>query len=334
MRSQKDTGAAPRGMPSSLGRVIVTSIARGWRTFKTRWGVLVLASAAVLAVVAPLQWLSAVVGQSLHEMSAATVEVHRRGTQPTPEDMQALANQVQHLMGPCCAGMCGNLLITLLILAPVVAGSSICAAQAVRGGPAFSHLGAGFGRFGASVWVGTLCVVLGGGVVVVVAGAVASAGARVGVTAAADLSAEVIGSAAEACVWIGVLLLVASMLWFSARLWLALYRLVDPERARLSAGKCVAWSWSTTAGAVQWQVLAVLVLLGVIAGALQIPGEWLLLQENPRLQTAGWIASTSLALFVWLPLVLATSGAVYAELAAGGADSQPPVPPPAIGLDG
>jgi hypothetical protein len=314
--------------------VILKAMARGWSTFTTRWGVLVVASAALLAVVAPLQWLSALVGEALHEMAAATVELHKRGTQPTPEDMQVLAEQLQQSMGTCCGGACGNLILTLLILAPVVAGASICAAQAVRGKPALAHLGAGFGRFGASVWVGTLCVILGGGVVVV-AGAVASAGARVGVTAAADLSAEVIGSAGEACVWIGVALLVVSMLWFSARLWLALYRLVDPQEVRLSAGKCVSWSWSRTAGAAQWQVLAVLLLLGVIAGAMQIPGEWLVLQENPRLRTAGWILSIGLALLVWLPYVLATSGALYAELAASGGDSQePPTPPPFNGLDG
>jgi hypothetical protein len=141
-----------------------------------------------------------------------------------------------------------------------------------------------------------------------------------GLAAASELTAEVGGEGVRLGIWVLAGATVVGMVWLSARLWLALYRLVDPDRPRESVKGCLRWSWARTAGATQWRVAALMCVLGVVAGALQIPGEWLAASDQPARQVAGWFASGALALLVWLPFVLAASGAVYERLA-------PPVPP-------
>ncbi|MBL9140901.1 MAG: hypothetical protein JNK53_03455 [Phycisphaerae bacterium] len=147
------------------------------------------------------------------------------------------------------------------------------------------------------------------------AGAVASGGARMGFVAASDATGEVLGTGVQIGFWALTVVAVCGMLWLSARLWLALYRLVDPSRTRVTAVECLRWSWRCTGGATQWRVLAFILLVGALAGALMVPGEWMGTHQSATVRVAGLLVSAALAALVWLPLTLAASGALYERFA-------------------
>lgn len=274
-----------------------------------------MGSALILLAAAPIQWFSWIAGTALERLAHMGEELHQRVEPPT---QQQAADLVAACV-PCCGGIAGNIAFTVLLMAPVVAGATMLGAEAAAGRARLGTLLAGFRRYLATVWIGALCLILGGGVAVI-AGAVASVGARMGLTAASELTAEVGGQGAQLALWLLAAATVAGMVWLSARLWLALYRLVDPDRPRETVRACLRWSWARTAGGTQWRIAGFMLALGVLAGALQIPGEWLAASEDSARRAAGWGVSGALALFVWLPYVLAASGALYERLS-------PPVPP-------
>lgn len=278
----------------------------------------------VVLATAPTQYCAQVVGRSLEGMSRMAEEFNRQPPPRSDAQMQRRAEQLAEDIGPhlvpCCGGTLGNIFFTIFVLAPVIAGATMFGAQVAVGRAETRTLFVGFRRYWATVWVGTLCLIVGGGVAVV-AGAVASVGARVGVMAASDATRQVVGLSAQVLFWALVCTLVVGMLWLSTRLWLALYRLVDPARPRLGARACIKWSWQRTAGVTQWQILGFMLLVGVVAGALMIPGEWLGASENATMRLAGLGVTVLLATLVWLPPTLAASGALYERLA--------PPPPPA-----
>jgi hypothetical protein len=274
-----------------------------------------MASLMLLVALAPIKYLGDTAGEAMAEVARASNHVQARGGRVDQEQAREAVAQMAQAGVPCCFSTCANLLLTIFVLAPVVAGATVSGAQAVAGRPAAEHLVIGLRRYGTSVWMGTLCIVLGGGVVVV-AGAVASLGVRVGAQAAAEATGQRLGSVAEAAVWILLAAMLASMLWFSTRLWLALYRVLDPSRPPTTSRQALRWSWTTTRGRLQWDILALMLLLGVIAGAMQIPTEWLAAQSGPAGRWVAFALMCALAALVWMPYMLAVSGAMYERIAA------------------
>lgn len=268
----------------------------------------------LLLALVPIKYLGDVSGEAMAEVARASNQVQVRGGHVDPDRAREAVGEMWGAAMPCCFSSCANLLLTILVLAPAVAGATVCGAQAVAGRPAAEHLVIGLRRYGTSVWMGTLCIVLGGGVVVI-ASAVASLGVRVGAQAAADATGQRLGGAAEIGVWVCLGVALASMLWFSARLWLALYRVLDPARPPISSKQALRWSWEVTRGRPQWQILALMLLLGVIAGAMQIPTELLGTGAGPMYRWIAPVVASALAILVWIPFMLAVSGAMYERMA-------------------
>jgi len=296
------------GSPDALRGVL----AAGVRSWRAGWPSLVLASLVLGLASAPIQWFSFIFGTALQRISAVGVELHQHPSSAGPSPEQA--SELGSALASCCGSSLGGLVLSVVLLAPTVAGATMLGAQVARGASTRGALGAGFRRYWATVWVGALCLVLGGGASVI-ASAVASAGARLGFMAASDLTGEVMGLAGELSVWGLLLVLALSLVWGSARLWLALYRLVDPSLPRVSGAESLRWSWRRTAGPVQWRIVGVMVTVSVVAGVVQVPFEWMATQPGTVLGTVGRFASPVVAVTLWVPWALACSGHVYARLA-------------------
>lgn len=305
---------APSAVEAASADALKGVLRAGVQSWQQRWPALALAGLVLALASAPIQWFSSTVGVSLQRMSAVTLELQRQaqgqGGTPTPEQ----GAELWGAMGSCCGAMFGNIALSVLLLAPVAAGATLVGAQVARGGSTSGALGAGFRRYWSAVWVGTLCIILGGGVSAV-ASVVASAGARLGLMALSDLTEASFGLAGQVGTWGGTLMLALGLVWGSARLWLALYRLVDPLLPAISATAALRWSWQRTRGPAQWRIVAVLLAMAAVAGAVQVPIEWMAVQTHPTVGTLGRVASPIVAITLWLPWVLAVSGHVYARLA-------------------
>lgn len=306
--------------------MIRSVLARGLQTYLRHWGALVAASGAVLLVSLPIGFFAGVTSRAMEQIVAASQHegAPNRNADPAREIARLLAPCL-----PCCGGLLGDALLTMLIFVPLVAGACAVGAHAAAGRPAVSHLWDGFRRYLSVVMVGTLCLLLGGGVAFV-AGGVASLGALGGVVAAVNASEKTYGKYGMILLWVCVALIPICATWLSARLWLSLYRATDLARPRIGVVRTLSWSWHATSGPTQWRVVVLLVVIATIAGALQIPGDWLATLEAGPGPWMIWGLQTGVALLVWLPLALATSGALYEELAVLGDRVPPPPPVPGV----
>ncbi|MFO0784058.1 MAG: hypothetical protein U0636_10290 [Phycisphaerales bacterium] len=282
---------------------------------------------------APVQYLSGVLGESMERfvkvaerMMPADGPGAQRGAgalDGMPSEAEAI--EARDATMTCCGSLCGNGLISFFILVPVLAGAAMAGAEAAAGRGRAADIFLGFRRYFTVLGVGILSMLLGGGVAVV-ASMVASLGARKGATAAASAAGHVAGHAAETAVWAVLAFTAVCMLWLSARLWLALYRVVDPMRPRMGMSRSLRWSWDNTAGLEQWKLTAVLVVGGVLIGCMQIPVTYLEVGGPETTLLVQGVVAGVLAVFVWVPVSLAVSGAIYIHMAAV-ADATPPPPP-------
>ena len=223
---------------------------------------MLLAVAAIVAAAhAPSQLLQSTAASSLEGVAA---RAEARGERP-PEPDEALED-IQALLPACCA-TCASLLAGVFVSAPLAAGAMVAGARAVRGNGRASDAFAGFrrGRYLPTLGAAVVSLLVGGGATVLVAvlqsvSLVVAASRAIGPVLPS-------GAATAASVALG-----AVTLWLSARLWFALTRAADPERARIGAMAAIGRSWHWTEGPVQWQVLSVVLALGAATAALLAPG--------------------------------------------------------------
>ncbi|MFO0963161.1 MAG: hypothetical protein U0625_09685 [Phycisphaerales bacterium] len=264
-----------------------------------------------------LAWLPLVL---LHSEAVARLESATRtastikpvGHGVSEEQVEAAFSSVDDLAMGCC-GLCGSFIAILLVVAPLTAGAMRVGAECAAGAERPGGLGAGFQRYGATLLVGFIATLVGGGV-----GAVVPTLALASV--ANDASAALGDPAARATIGVLLLLLLYVCLWLTARLTFAMIRVIDPARPRLAPVACVRWSWEATGGVAQW-ILVAMILAGVV-GALALRVGCVVLLEALAPAEAGGLRTTlasslvfSAAMFVIAPPVLAYTGAAYAVLA-------------------
>lgn len=282
---------------------------------------------------APVQYLSGVLGESMErfvKVAERMLPADGPGAQRGASALDVMPSEAEAIEArdatmTCCGSLCGNGLISFFILVPVLAGAAMAGAEACAGRGRASDIFLGFRRYFTVLGVGILSMLLGGGVAVV-ASMVVSLGARKGATAAASAAGHVGGHNAEVAVWLVLGFAVVCMLWLSARLWLALYRVVDPARPRMGMSRSLRWSWDNTAGLEQWKLTALLIAGGVHIGCMQIPSTYLQVGSPETTLLLQAAVAGVLAVGVWVPVSLAVSGAIYIHMAAV-ADATPPPPP-------
>lgn len=249
-RSQPAPGAAQGAIAGLAAR----SYIEGFGAFRRAWGVLALVSAILVVVGVPPQLAQSA---SNAKLIAVQQKMEAAGTARGQELSGEAAVEALGAVGTSCCTGCGALLYSIFLMMPLVAGASIVGASAAAGRARFGQLANGFRRYGPTLVTGLVTLLVGGGAATVVA---LLGGFSIALSATKMASALIATSVLVAI----AIVLVLVTLWLSVRLWYATLRVADLRRPRLGGMASVSWSWSATAGAVQWQLA--LVALGASTG--------------------------------------------------------------------
>lgn len=318
-------------MPAPDAPLVLPALAAALGAWRARFWLLSLGVGAVLATNAPVQLAQRAAARAMERATAGSAAMDPASM--GPQEAQAI---LRDAFGGCCA-LCGSLAVTVFLVMPVAAGAAVAGARAVRGTARASDLGAGFRRYGPTLVVTLVTLLVGGGAAVAVG--------LVGSSAALGTASRTLSSVLSPAVVLGaVAILCAVTLWLTARLWFATIRAADPDRPRIGGvAACIA-SWEWTSGPVQWPLLGLVAAMAALAVAGAVPGM-ALAQAAGRAAEGTAAASALQALSVaadlgsaWLvgSALLACLGAAYERLAAAHEPAMPPsaVPPGAgTGLD-
>ena len=272
------SGLADLGSASySFGAALNLAIA----TFKSQWGPLVLAGLVTLAVYTVIgmpQWIMQAAGEASRDEGFAALMA----------------------MGGGCFGLVANLLVGGAMLA----GMTLCGANAAAGRGNVADLFLGFKRYGnvllawllvAAISMGaTLVIYLGAGIAVVVV--VFATGA------ASSGPAPVLSVLVPALIVGGGLWIVATALVFVRILFVPAI-VADAQLGAMGVMDALRLNWQSTRG-LGWSLMALLVVVGLIASA------------SVLLLCVGYI-------LIGVPLALASLGAVYSMLFRRGAMAAP-----------
>lgn len=260
--------AASSASAYSFGAAFELAIA----TFKSQWGPLVLAGLVAVAVYAAIgapQWIMQAAGEASRD-----------------EGFAGLMTLI---------GGCFGLVANLLVGGAMLAGMTLCGANAVAGRGNVADLFLGFKRYGnvllawllvAAISMGaTLVIYLGAGIAVVVV--VFATGA------ASSGPAPVLSVLVPALIVGGVLAVVATALVFVRILFVPAI-VADAQLGSIGVMDALRLNWQATRG-LGWSLMALLVVVSLIAAA------------SVLLLCVGYV-------LIGVPLALASLGAVYSML--------------------
>lgn len=272
--------------------LVASSLRAGFAAWARRLGILTLAFGAVTAANLPVQGAQLL---ALERVAEVNRHAEDRGDR-IPDEQEALQDVAS--LGGACLGLCGATVFGVAVLMPLVSGATVLGARAVRGNGRPADLLCGFRRYGPTLVATVVTALAGGGIAV----AVATVDTLRLLGTASQAVAALFPPAVAWCLGAAI---GAVTLWLCARLWFASIRVADPERPRIGGAAAVSASWHWTAGAVQWQVLVLMVAAAAITCIAMLPAY---LSGLVVAEFAGaWIAVT---------LVLAVFGAAYEQLSA------------------
>lgn len=253
------------------------------RTFKSQWGPLVLAGLvtfAVYAIIGAPQWIMQAAGEASRD-----------------EGFAALMT-----MGGGCFGF----VVNLLVGGAMLAGMTLCGANAVAGRGNVADLFLGFKRYGQTLLAWLLVAAISTGATIVIYLGAAIAGLVVGLASGAASNGEVaVGAGVIAAAIVGGALAIAATALVFVRILYVPAIVADAQLGAIGVMDALRLNWQATRG-LGWSLMALLVVVGLIASA------------SILLLCVGY-------LLIGVPLALAAFGAAYTMLFRRGAMAAPAI---------